>query len=249
MSVDATRWAWSVELNSSTKRLVLLSLADRAGEDHTCYPSTKRVVKDTCLDRKTILKAITEMIEDGLIFDTGERKGNGVRVLKLVGVLGRENDIYPKKLTDPKIGTGAEIGITTDPKNGTATDPNFGTQNLKGNLKENLTKTYGEKFEIFWNEYPSCKRKGTREAAYKTFKKYEKDFDAIIKVLNEFKKDDMWLKNNGEFIAAPSSWLNKQHWKADYWIEKISSNTQIEVEIEPKRPVVKMIKKNYLNRG
>ena len=139
MSVDATRWAWNVELNSSTKRLVLLSLADRAGEEHTCYPSTKRVVKDTCLDRKTILKAITEMIDDGLIFDTGERKGNGVRVLKLVGILGRENEIHPKKITDPKNGTSTEIGMTTDPKNGIATDPKIGTQNLKGNLKKNLT--------------------------------------------------------------------------------------------------------------
>lgn len=141
MSVDATRWAWGVEVDSATKRLVLLSLADRAGEEHTCYPSTKRVVKDTCLDRKTILKAITEMIDHGLILDTGERKGNGVRVLKLIGINGRENETHPKKVTDPKKGTSTEIGITTDPKNGITTDPNFGTQNLKGNLKKNLTET------------------------------------------------------------------------------------------------------------
>lgn len=139
MSVDATRWAWGVDVNSSTKRLVLLSLADRAGEEHTCYPSTKRVMKDTCLDRKTILKAITDMISDGLIFDTGDRKGNGVRVLKLIGVNARENESHPKKVTDPKIGTSTEIGITTDPKNGITTDPKIGTQNLKGNLKKNLT--------------------------------------------------------------------------------------------------------------
>lgn len=141
MSVDATRWAWGVDVNSSTKRLVLLSLADRAGEEHTCYPSAKRVMKDTCLDRKTILKAITDMISDGLIFDTGERKGNGVRVLKLIGVNARESESHPKKVTDPKIGTSTEIGTTTDPKNGITTDPKIGTQNLKGNLKKNLTET------------------------------------------------------------------------------------------------------------
>lgn len=37
MSVDATRWAWSAPVKSSTQRLVLLSLADRAGEYHTCF--------------------------------------------------------------------------------------------------------------------------------------------------------------------------------------------------------------------
>lgn len=139
MSVDATRWAWSVEVTSATKRLVLLALADRAGEEHTCYPSAKRMVKDTKLNRKTILNAITDLISDGLVFDTGQRKGNGVRVLKLVGVSGRENEISLDFTTDPKIDTSTKIDTTTDPEIGTTTDPKIGTQNLKGNLKKNLT--------------------------------------------------------------------------------------------------------------
>ena len=130
MSVDATRWAWSVEVSSSTKRLVLLALSDRAGENHTCFPSAMRMVKDTKLNRKTVLSAINDLIEDGLILDTGERKGNGVRVLKLIGVVGRENETYPKKTTDPKIGTSTEIGMTTDPKIGMTTSTEIGIQYL-----------------------------------------------------------------------------------------------------------------------
>lgn len=246
MSVDATRWAWGVELNSSTKRLVLLSLADRAGEDHTCFPSTKRVVRDTCLDRKTILKAITEMIKDGLIFDTGERKGNGVRVLKLVGVDGRENDIYPKKITYTKIGTSTKIGMTSDPKNGIATDPKIGTQNLKGNLKENLTKTYTDKFEKFWNEYPKSKRKGSKSDANKVFKKYEKDADLIISVLSKFKVDESFLKNNGEFIPSPSSWLNKKHWENEFWLDQDNHVELVASENIPV-PQYRGVKKNFLS--
>jgi pyocin large subunit-like protein len=34
-----------------------------------------RLVEDTEMDRKTVLKIIDELIEDGLIVDTGERKG------------------------------------------------------------------------------------------------------------------------------------------------------------------------------
>ncbi|MCG6630668.1 helix-turn-helix domain-containing protein, partial [Acinetobacter baumannii] len=33
MSLDATLWAWKAPVNSATQRLVLVSLADRAGED------------------------------------------------------------------------------------------------------------------------------------------------------------------------------------------------------------------------
>lgn len=56
MSLDATIWAWKAEVESSTQRLILLSLADRAGEDHKCYPSIMRMVKDTKMNRKTIIE-------------------------------------------------------------------------------------------------------------------------------------------------------------------------------------------------
>lgn len=39
MSLDATIWAWNAEVKSGSERLILLSLADRAGETHKCYPS------------------------------------------------------------------------------------------------------------------------------------------------------------------------------------------------------------------
>ncbi|HCQ9866789.1 TPA: helix-turn-helix domain-containing protein [Acinetobacter baumannii] len=99
MSLDATVWAWRVELpqikggsKKPMKRLVLLSLADRAGEDHCCYPSVSRLSKDTGMDRKTIFKVIAELIEDGLIEDSGKREGSTKQVIvyRLKGVTGRE---------------------------------------------------------------------------------------------------------------------------------------------------------------
>lgn len=60
MSLDATRWAWRQKI-TATQKLVLLSLADRADENHHCYPSTKRLVDDTCLYRETIFKAIDDL--------------------------------------------------------------------------------------------------------------------------------------------------------------------------------------------
>ncbi|EXB27687.1 helix-turn-helix domain protein [Acinetobacter baumannii 1437282] len=99
MSLDASMWAWKTRQKQKKggalkplKKLVLLSLADRAGEDHVCYPSIARLVEDTEMDRKTVLKIIDELIEDGLIVDTGERKGRTkqVKVYILIGIKGRE---------------------------------------------------------------------------------------------------------------------------------------------------------------
>ncbi|HCR0015922.1 TPA: helix-turn-helix domain-containing protein [Acinetobacter baumannii] len=150
MSLDATIWAFKAEVKTSSQRLVLLALADRAGESHKCYPSIKRMVKDTVLNRKTIIKVLDELEAGSFIKFTGEITGNGVKVYQLIGVMGREED----SVTSPKIGTSTNngtssnfgtgskngtstnIGTATSPKNGTETSTNIGTQNLSRNLSD-----------------------------------------------------------------------------------------------------------------
>ena len=148
MSLDATVWAWKATVSCASERLVLLALADRAGDDHKCFPSLKRLEKDTTLNRKTIIKVLDELELKSLIKFTGEIKGNGVKVYQLIGVFGREDskDTHTKKGTSTKNGTGVNLG--TSSKNGTSTNngtgtstdfgtetsTNFGTQNLPRNL-------------------------------------------------------------------------------------------------------------------
>ena len=159
MSIDATRWAWTAPVNNSSQRLVLLSLADRAGEEHTAWPSIDRLAKDTVLDKKTVQKVILELINLGLVEDTGERTGptRRVRVLKLNGVKGREdytqnlddantpkngNIKQSQKRNDSKNGNDPENGALNNPKNGMLNDPKNGVQNLSGNLPMNLSQEH-----------------------------------------------------------------------------------------------------------
>jgi len=147
MSLDATIWAWNAEVKSSSQRLILLSLADRAGETHKCYPSIMRMVKDTKMNRKTIIKVLDELEQKLLIKFTGEIVGNGVKVYQLLGITGREEiksstkkGTSGKNGTSSNLGTGSNTGTSTEngtgssPKNGTATSTVFGTQNLPMNL-------------------------------------------------------------------------------------------------------------------
>lgn len=138
MSVDATRWAWLAPVKSSTQRLVLLSLADRAGEYHTCFPSVVRITKDTKLNRKTIMKVIGELIELGLVEDTGHKKGTTKQIIvyRLLGIKTREDE----EINSTNIGT---VPKTEQSQNYQETVPflphnstNIGTQNLKGTKKE-----------------------------------------------------------------------------------------------------------------
>ncbi|WP_151983826.1 helix-turn-helix domain-containing protein [Acinetobacter nosocomialis] len=169
MSIDATRWSWTASVKTSAQRLVLLSLADRAGEEHTAWPSIDRLASDTMLDKKTVQKVILELIKLGLVSDTGERAGptKRVRILKLNGVKGREeynqnldnsgsknntksrtntpksgNIKHSQKRNDSDKGNISENGILNNPKNGTLNVPNSGMQNQPLNLSMNLSQEH-----------------------------------------------------------------------------------------------------------
>lgn len=149
MSLDATRWAWTAPVESCPQRTVLLSLADRAGEDHKAWPSIKRLEVDTKCDRKTIMKVLERLQEINLIRFTEETRGNGVKVYQLVGVRGREDDLTStKKGTSTKIGTSTKNGTSTSTKIGTATSTKNGTQNLSIESTNESTNIYKEKFNF-----------------------------------------------------------------------------------------------------
>ena len=149
MSLDATRWAWTAPVESCPQRTVLLSLADRAGEDHKAWPSIKRLEVDTKCDRKTIMKVLERLQEINLIRFTEETRGNGVKVYQLVGVRGREDDLTStKKGTSTKIGTSTKNGTSTSTKIGTATSTKNGTQNLPIESTNESTNIYKEKFNF-----------------------------------------------------------------------------------------------------
>ncbi|EET3470354.1 DnaT-like ssDNA-binding domain-containing protein [Escherichia coli] len=162
MSRHATDWAWETDPGSSSLKLILLSMADRADEYNLCYPSIERLVKDTCLNKKTVQSGLISLMKMGLISDTGERKGatKRVRVFSLNitkngNIKGNreggnepengnvtENGNIPKNgmLNDPK------NGMLNDPKNGMLNDPKNGIQNQSYNQsfnqeRESRTKT------------------------------------------------------------------------------------------------------------
>lgn len=153
MSVNATRFAWECDLSKTTKRsakrLVLLALADRANKENTCFPSIARVVKDTGMDRKTVMNTINDLITLGLVSDTGERKGgtNQVRVLK-INVVKQES--YPQEdqnTPNKQCGISKETVVNL-PINGVEFPSNggkFGTQNLKQSLIKSKNNLNSEK--------------------------------------------------------------------------------------------------------
>lgn len=139
MSLDASQWAWKVQGISATQKLILLSLADRANEQHECWPSMVRLQRDTCISNKqTIRNAIIAMEEMGILV-TMRTDGQSNRY-RLLGVENRDG-------TPTNFGGGTKFGRGT--KNAPPTRTNIGLgggpnlhpesyNNLEENLEENI---------------------------------------------------------------------------------------------------------------
>jgi hypothetical protein len=119
MSLDATRWAWQQRGLTPSQKLVLLSLADHADQDHRAWPSVGLIEQDTELNRKTVISAISELVAAGLLTDSGERRGKTGRipVYCLSGVCSRFEK-QSQKRNDSENGM-VPLFPSNSPKNGT----------------------------------------------------------------------------------------------------------------------------------
>ncbi|MHB7670886.1 helix-turn-helix domain-containing protein [Providencia stuartii] len=231
MSRAATDWAWSLDLKAPQK-ILILSLADRADEYHCCYPSIQRLVKDTGLDKKTISKWINLMIEDGLISDTGERKGptKRVRVLRL-----NIDAEYTQKRDDTEKGNVPKNGSLNVPKNGSLNVPKNGSQNqsLETNnepkkkgfdaKKESIPDWLDREIWFNWIDYRNEIKK-----PFKTKKTFELQVKFLLECLEEgYSPEEIinqsiangWQglfkpKNNHQAITSQQgSWNTPEAWR------------------------------------
>lgn len=66
-------------------------------------------------------------------------------------------------------------------------------------------------FETFWNCYP---RKIGKKAARKAWQKATDKpcLAALLEALDQQKRSEQWLKEGGQFIPHPTTWLNQGRW-------------------------------------
>jgi uncharacterized protein YdaU (DUF1376 family) len=68
-------------------------------------------------------------------------------------------------------------------------------------------------FEKFWSAYP---RKTAKAEALKSFAKIAPDDETLERMLaavNRSKQSTDWLKDSGQFVPFPSTWLNQRRWE------------------------------------
>ena len=83
-------------------------------------------------------------------------------------------------------------------------------------IKENTK----ERFETFYKAYPRKVGKANVEKWFNKNKPNEELFKIIMSKLDMFKKSPDWLKQNGQFIPYPTTWLNQKRWEDELEIDQ-----------------------------
>jgi hypothetical protein len=82
-------------------------------------------------------------------------------------------------------------------------------------------------FEEFWTAYPLKRSKGNAEKEWIRVKPDDALFTTIMSKIAEAIKTEKWLKNNGEFIPHPATWLLAKGWLDQY--EPIKSKQKLQI--------------------
>lgn len=77
----------------------------------------------------------------------------------------------------------------------------------------NICSNSDELFSQFWSAYPKKRGKSNALRSWEKLKISNELFNIIMTKLEIFKISNDWLKDNGQFIPYPSTWLNGKRWE------------------------------------
>jgi hypothetical protein len=220
-----------------SQKLVLLSLADRANEQHICWPSIYRLAIDTGLDERTIYRTIKSLTDKGILSvsvitvnsSTGPKIRNSYR---LIGVDGREGTPYKltpltichpcQNVTPDNLSPLTECRNTPDkmsPRPLTQCQTQH-TNEPKEEPSKNppqraCAREGGDDFSGFLNAYPGHKRdQGATFAQWRILRKSGSlpDLPLLLSAIAAWRASEQWQKDNGQYVPLASNFLAKRKW-------------------------------------
>lgn len=175
----------------------------------------------TGIDASSVRRAINDLVEMGIVIQSGGRHARSYSVnkrhstweieesRKLCNRAAKEGVINPLSGGDlpPLQGvinplTGGDSPPTKD---------NSKRHSLKTTPKDNLSGSLREPFEKFWNAYPKKKSRATAEKAFAKLQPNEQLLDDLMTGLERAMTSRQW--SDPQFIPYAASWLTAAGWK------------------------------------
>lgn len=206
MSLRAMSWAWEQETKSSGERLVLLALADHAGEDGECWPHSARLGEKCGLDRKTVQRHLTALDERGVIEKVSRRKRNNGTLAGWLYRLPIVEGTHTSRLggdTDIPTKRGHAHPVLEDTPT-SPQEPSIFNPQIEPSQVDN-------DWQTFWNEYPRKTGKQNAEKAWSKLSATDRQ-SALAQIDMHIHHWDV-SGTSPQFIPHPATWLNGRRWE------------------------------------
>lgn len=161
-----------------------------------------------------------------------DRKRNyRAKIQKEIKILEQASDKCPDKST-PEIDIEKEININNNI---------YGQDELDQKEQEKFTKPlWEEQFEKFYKNYPKKVKKQDVKKWFKKNKPNSELFSSMMSSLEQFRGSKDWLKEKGQYIPYPSTWLNQRRWEDEGMTKKQEQTKYEEVKLTEEEYIKKL---------
>ncbi len=186
---------WLTRDLSLTEKVMLVEIDSLDDGERGCFASNAHLAEFFDLSQSRVSAIISSLCLKGFI--SVDQTRQGVRtVRRTIRVLKGFEDRPSSSENAEKVLRKTEEGSSEK-----AERTNTGITNTG---KEN------QLFESFWKLYP--KKKGKKEAEKAWRKVKAGDVPEIMQALAVEIRSEQWLKNGGQYIPNPATWLNGERW-------------------------------------
>lgn len=177
----------------------------------------KKVSRETLAlfgDRVAVIAQDKVFITGFLSFQYGKLSPDCRPHVKILELLAKHGIQYD---TDNYVGTYTLYGRVSGTSNGVCNTHKEEEEDKDKDRKEGECREGG--FSQFWSAYPKKLAKGDAEKAWKK-QGCEPLLESILKKLEAFKTSDDWLKDGGQFIPYPATWINRKSWQDEVFTQE-----------------------------
>jgi len=210
MSLRAMAWAWAQDTKSSGERLVLLALADHAGEDGECYPHTARLGEKCALDRKTVQRHLIALDERGLVEKLYRRKRGDGRLSGWQYRLALDNPEGTPMPSQEGAPMPSREGTPTSRQDG-APMPSLEPSSINRQPEPSNELAVVDDWAEWWAQYPRKTGKAAAEKAWR--RRTNTEQQAALAALPLHVAYWTAAGTATHFIPHPATWLNGRRWE------------------------------------
>lgn len=209
MSVRWMAWAWERECSSAPEKLVLMALADHAGEDGKCWPATAKLQEKTGLSRASVFRHLAALEDKGALRREQRFRDDGSQTSSVLWLVQEPPD---PRLNLRRGGSQHETGPVSP---ATPLEPS-----LEPSVEEEKNPPTPhdaldpDGFDDFWAKYP--RKVGKPDARKKLITALRTTPRSVI-LEGLWRWKVYWQRAGTElgYIPNPATWLHQRRWEDD----------------------------------